>query len=54
MKNSDMVRLTQTSRQTLNNWKKNKPMLYEVVHLGCEVKQAKRNQCKTLEQTHAT
>lgn len=38
MKTSDLVRLTKASRQTLYNWKKNKPDLYEVVQIGCKVK----------------
>ena len=38
MKGSDIIRLTKTSRQTLHNWKKHKPELYDVVVIGCEAK----------------
>ncbi|MEN9755879.1 MAG: hypothetical protein RL755_66 [Pseudomonadota bacterium] len=61
MKPADLIRLSGVSKQTLHNWKKNKPVLYEVVRLGCEVKLQQEPQlqdnwyeCKTLDNTQIT
>lgn len=35
---SEVVRLTGVSYQTLTNWHRDKPELFEVVLLGCSVK----------------
>ena len=38
---SQVIELSGVSRQTLDNWSKNKPELFEVVLLGCIAKKDK-------------
>ena len=53
MKPATITRLTGVSRPTLHNWKKNKPELYAVVLLGCEIKLLKEKCDKDSENTPA-
>jgi len=39
MKTKDLIRLSGIPESTLHKWRKTKPVTFEVIRLGCEVKQ---------------